>query len=59
MLEILLAFWRGPWYTKGTKAPVVLVRGSLHLALVGVDARGLSHTLSTKRVVVVWWLYWP
>lgn len=40
-------------------APSGVVTGLLHLALTGVDARGLFHTLRTKRVVVVALLYWP
>ena len=39
--------------------PSGVICGSYPFALVGGWDRGLFHTLSTKRVVVVWRLYWP
>ena len=57
-IKFLLVIHRGPWYTKGARAPVVLVCGSAIL-LWSAGIAGLFHTLSTKRVVVVWRLYRP
>lgn len=37
----------------------VVIVGFYPVALVGVQDRGLSHTLRRKRVVVVLRLYWP
>ena len=53
-----LDFLRGAGYNTVIARSVWVLRGLLHLALVGVDARGFPHARQKRRVVVSF-VYWP